>query len=132
MGGVINFILRNNYSGLRAAASADVTEAGGGNIYRASMTGGLGNIDSDGFNLLATLSVTDAKILNGSDRDFVNTFQPERGLSPDTRGTPYATLFIPVAATGSAANNTIRNVLTRRAAPRWAPARCTTAPRCRA
>jgi iron complex outermembrane receptor protein len=113
VGGVINFILRNNYSGLRAAASADVTEAGGGNIYRASMTGGLGNIDTDGFNLLATLSVTDAKILNGSDRDFVNTFQPERGLSPDTRGTPYATLFIPVAATGAAANNTIRNVLTR-------------------
>src|SRR5690606_28161062 len=29
----------------------------------------------------------------GSDRDFSNTFQPERGLSPDTRGTPFATVF---------------------------------------
>ena len=33
IGGVINFILRTNFQGLRAAASIDVTEAGGGNIY---------------------------------------------------------------------------------------------------
>ena len=108
VGGVINFILRKNVVGLRAAASVDVTEAGGGNIYRASLTGGLGDLDRDGYNVMAALSATDNKILRGSDRSFVNTFQPERGLSPDTRGTPYATLFL--ASTGTA---TIRNVLTR-------------------
>jgi iron complex outermembrane receptor protein len=32
-------------------------------------------------------------MLRGDQRDFVNTFQPERGLSVDTRGTPIATLF---------------------------------------
>lgn len=93
VGGVINFILKRDYQGLSAAAGVDVTEAGGGNIYRGSLTGGWGNLDSDGFNVLATLSVTDSKKLDGSQRDFVNTFQPERGLSPDTRGTPFATLF---------------------------------------
>lgn len=108
VGGVINFILRRNVLGLSAAASADVTEAGGGNIYRASVTAGHGNLDKDGFNVLATLSVTDNKILRGSERDFVNSFQIDRGLSPDTRGTPYATLFM--ANTGA---STIRNVLTR-------------------
>jgi iron complex outermembrane receptor protein len=108
VGGVINFILRNDFAGLRAAASADITQHGGSDIYRASLVGGVGNLDSDGYNLLATLSVTDAKILRGEQRDFVNSFQPERGLSPDTRGTPYATLFL--AATNA---NTIRNVLTR-------------------
>lgn len=93
VGGVINFILRNNFTGLQAAATADVTEEGGGNIFRGSLAGGFGDLDRDGFNVLATLSVSEAKKLRGSDRDFVNTFMPERGLSPDTRGTPFATVF---------------------------------------
>jgi iron complex outermembrane receptor protein len=103
VGGVINFILRNNFQGLRAAASTDITEAGGGNIHRATLAGGFGNLDTDGFNVVATLSVADAKVLNGRDRDFVNSFQPTRGLSPDTRGAPFATLFT--------VTNTARNAL---------------------
>lgn len=105
IGGVINFILRTNFTGLQARAGADVTAEGGGNIYTASLTGGIGNLDSDGFNVLATLAVRDAKRLRGSDRDFVNTFQPDRGLSPDTRGAPFATLF--------AVNQSGRSVMTR-------------------
>jgi iron complex outermembrane receptor protein len=120
VGGVINFILRSNFTGLRAAATVDVTEQGGGNIYRGSLVGGFGNLDSDGFNVLATLSVTEAKRLAGSERSFVNTFQPERGLSPDTRGTPFATVFT--------VNTTAPNLLTRPAAPvrrrPTAPRRC--------
>lgn len=99
VGGVINFILRSNFTGLLASATVDATQHGGGNMYRASIVGGLGNLDTDRFNLLATLSVSDAKRLDGSQRDFVNTFQPDRGLSPDTRGAPFATLFA-VASTG--------------------------------
>jgi len=93
VGGVINFILRTNYTGLQLNAKADVTQHKGGDIYTASMVGGLGNLDSDGYNVLATISVQDNKRLDGRQRDFVNTFQPDRGLSPDTRGTPFATLF---------------------------------------
>ncbi len=40
IGGVINFILRNDYQGVEASAYTDVTEAGGGNIHRVSLTGG--------------------------------------------------------------------------------------------
>ena len=98
IGGVINFILRRSFSGLRALAFADATEAGGGNIYRGSITGGFGNLDTDRFNVLATLSMADHKVLRGDQRDFVNTFQPNRGLSVDTRGTPHATIF-PLAGT---------------------------------
>jgi len=105
VGGVINFILRNNFQGLRAAVSTDVTEAGGGDIHRASLAGGFGNLDTDGFNVVATLSMADAKVLNGRDRGFVNSFQPTRGLSPDTRGAPFATLFT--------VNTTLPNALTR-------------------
>jgi iron complex outermembrane receptor protein len=65
--------------------------------YRGS-SGGLGNLDTDRFNLLATFSYRDAKALRGDQRDFVNTFQVDRGLSVDTRGTPHATIF-PLAGT---------------------------------
>ncbi|HET9644908.1 MAG TPA: TonB-dependent receptor plug domain-containing protein, partial [Burkholderiaceae bacterium] len=37
IGGVINFILRKDYRGVEISAFADITEEGGGNIYRGSM-----------------------------------------------------------------------------------------------
>ena len=107
IGGVINFILRKDFKGLSASATADVTEAGGGNILRGSVVGGFGDLDKDRFNLLATLSVSDHKKLAGSERSFVNTFQADRGLSPDTRGAPFATLFT-LSGAGS-----LKTVLTR-------------------
>jgi iron complex outermembrane receptor protein len=93
IGGVINFILRKNYNGLEAQAFTDVTEAGGGNITRFQLTGGFGDLDKDKFNVLVALSRSENKALRGDQRDFVNTFQPDRGLSVDTRGTPIATIF---------------------------------------
>ncbi len=93
IGGVINFILKDNFQGLNSNVFADVTELGGGAIYRASVTGGLGDVISDGWNVMATMSFSDHRELRGDARDFVNTFQPERGISVDTRGTPFATIF---------------------------------------
>ena len=66
---------------------------GGGNIFSGSVAAGFGDIEADGFNVVATLGVRDNKALRGDQRDFVNTFQPDRGLSVDTRGTPFATIF---------------------------------------
>jgi len=97
IGGVINFITKTNFQGLALNAFTDMAEAGGGAIYRLSATGGYGDLDEDGFNILATVSRSVSKALNGSDRSFVNGNQPNRGLSVDTRGTPIATAF----ATGS-------------------------------
>ncbi len=93
VGGVINFILKNNYEGASASAAMDVTEQGGGNIFRYNAVAGFGNVERDGYNFMASISLADHKVLRGDQRDFVNTFQPNRGLSPDTRGTPVATLF---------------------------------------
>ncbi len=97
IGGVINFITKTNFQGLALNAFTDMAEAGGGAIYRLSATGGYGDLNEDGFNILATVSRSVSKALNGSDRSFVNGNQPNRGLSVDTRGTPIATAF----ATGS-------------------------------
>jgi iron complex outermembrane receptor protein len=93
IGGVINFILRKNYQGLEAQAFTDITQHGGGNINRVKVTGGFGDLDKNNFNVLLALSHSENKVLRGDQRDFVNTFQPDRGLSVDTRGTPIATLF---------------------------------------
>ncbi|MGB5078073.1 MAG: TonB-dependent receptor plug domain-containing protein, partial [Sphingorhabdus sp.] len=97
IGGVINFITKSNFQGLALNAFTDVTEAGGGTIYRLSATGGYGDLDEQGFNIMGAVSRSVNNVLNGSNRSFVNGNQPNRGLSVDTRGTPIATAF-PIAA----------------------------------
>ncbi|WP_371193713.1 TonB-dependent receptor domain-containing protein [Glaciecola sp. SC05] len=92
IGGVINFILKTNYQGAQIGAFADHTEGGSGNIYRFNVLAGTGDLERDGFNIMGSLAYKSAEILRGNDRDFTNTFQPERGLSPDTRGAPFASV----------------------------------------
>ena len=92
IGGVINFITRTDYEGIIVNAGFDVTQDGGGNIYSYNVLGGVGDIDEDRWNVWGTVGWKRNEILRGIDRDFTNTFQPDRGLSPDTRGTPYATV----------------------------------------
>ena len=65
IGGVINFILRKNYKGLEAQAFTDVTEAGGGEIGRATITGGWGDLDTQGWNVLVTAAHSENKALRG-------------------------------------------------------------------
>lgn len=93
IGGVINYITKKNYQGLNMTAFADITDEGGSEIFRTSILGGYGDINEQGFNIFATLSYSDNKALDGKDRDWVNGFQPEKGLSIDTSGTPFATVF---------------------------------------
>jgi iron complex outermembrane receptor protein len=93
VGGVINFITRKDYEGIGLQGFTDITQRGNGNIYRVSAIAGYGDLDDDGFNVMGAVSYNWNQILRGSDRDFVNGNQPNRGLSIDTRGTPIATIF---------------------------------------
>ena len=99
IGGVMNFILKRDYRGLEVSGFADFTQDGGGDIVKGSVTYGAGALDRDGFNFLASVAVDSNSRLRGSQRDFHNGYQPERGLAPDTTGTPYATIN---AAAGTA------------------------------
>ena len=92
IGGVINFILRKDYEGLGIQGFTDFTQRGDHTIYRTSAIAGYGNLSDQGFNVMAAVSFSDIPELRGDQRDFVDTFQPERGLSVDTRGTPHGTL----------------------------------------
>jgi iron complex outermembrane receptor protein len=90
VGGVVNFILKTNYQGVEAAVKENFTEAGGGATHRLSLVAGKGDLENDGFNIMAALSVSKAKELDSHQRSFANGYQPARGLSPDTTGTPVA------------------------------------------
>jgi iron complex outermembrane receptor protein len=93
VGGVINFITRTDYQGFGVQGFTDVAEQGDSTIYRLSAIAGYGDLDAQGFNIMAAVSHSWNPILRGSDRDFVNGNQPNRGLSIETRGTPIATAF---------------------------------------
>jgi iron complex outermembrane receptor protein len=100
IGGVINFITKKNFQGISLTGFTDITEAGDSPIYRLSGTAGYGDLDDQGFNIMAAVSKSWNSVLKGEDRAFVNGNQPNRGLSIDTRGTPIATAF-PINATAA-------------------------------
>jgi len=85
IGGVINFITRTDYQGFGAQGFVDKTQRGGGDIYRVSGIAGYGDLQEDGFNIMAAVGYSWNKELRGDERSFVNTFQPDRGVSVDTR-----------------------------------------------
>ncbi|QIL21115.1 TonB-dependent receptor [Thermomonas sp. HDW16] len=92
IGGVINFITKTDYQGLSLSAGTDITQEGGGDIHHIDLLGGFGDLDTDHWNVWVAGTVKKNQILRGTQRDFTNSFQPDRGLSPDSRGGSYATI----------------------------------------
>ena len=93
IGGVVNFILRTDYTGVEANVSYNATQHGGGMQRRYSLLGGAGSLANDGWNIMASVTHDVNDKLSSSQRDFANGFQPQRGLSPDTTGTPFANIL---------------------------------------
>lgn len=92
VGGVINFITKKNYRGFGATAYSDVTTKGDAPIYRVSAIAGYGDLDDQGFNVMGTVGYSAISPLEAHARSFINTYQHDRGLSTDTRGSPFATI----------------------------------------
>ena len=94
IGGVINFILKNNFRGFSVGAyHVTPTKSSAGSGTRGHVTAGWGSLDDDGFNVMANLTLDKSKILRGIDRDWASGFQPARGLSPDTTSAPHANVI---------------------------------------
>ena len=94
IGGVINFITKRSYTGMAATVEAFVpTDSGGGDEQRLNVTGGWGELSTDGYNFLAVLDAHRQSALRSVDRDFSHTgVRPERGIS-QTSGTPFPANF---------------------------------------
>lgn len=101
IGGVVNFVTRSDFSGVDVFASYTKTQDGGADAGRATLAGGAGQFDSDGFNVFGVLDLRDASRLGGADRSFSSTpYRPELGLAAlDPRNFP-ANIRIPVSGGG--------------------------------
>lgn len=80
--GVINFVTRQDYAGGQIDLGHAATEHGGGARSHASLSGGLGDVAVDGFNVFGVLDVRDARPLRALQRPYTSTGnRPELGLS---------------------------------------------------
>lgn len=71
--GVINFILKKNYQGLTVDAGYVHPEHAGGKSANASITGGFGDLDTDGYNVLMTYRHDEQRQLKAPQRRFAST-----------------------------------------------------------
>jgi iron complex outermembrane receptor protein len=71
VGGVINFIMRQDFKGIEATAYYGApTRGGGGEIGSATLTAGWGDLAKDRFNVFGSLYWKKENALNGNRRDF--------------------------------------------------------------
>jgi iron complex outermembrane recepter protein len=89
VGGVVNVILRKDYSGASIAANAGQSGKNDGRITRASASLGLGNLDSDRYNVFFTLEASQQKNIRAIDRGFIGQADlTSRGYFDFTNGAP--------------------------------------------
>jgi iron complex outermembrane receptor protein len=94
IGGVINFVTKRSYRGLEASVEAyQPGGSGGADEQRINLSGGWGDLASDGYNLLGIVDLHRQSALTATDRDFARTgVRPERGLYL-TSGTTFPANF---------------------------------------
>ena len=73
VGGVVNVILRRNYTGASIGGSYGQTGEGDGQDMRAYGSYGFGNLDTDKYNLFFTLEASKTKNILATDRGFIGT-----------------------------------------------------------
>jgi iron complex outermembrane recepter protein len=71
IGGVINFITRKDYEGVDLGLRASATQEGGAGKRTATLSGGLGNLDNDGFNVFGVVDVQQLDSLRSTQRQFI-------------------------------------------------------------
>ncbi len=89
--GVINFIPRREMQGLSASVGVFMPEQEGGEKWNGSLAGGIGDLDTDGWNVYAGISYQDRETLYAEDRAFsARGFIPERGNFGSLAGPTFA------------------------------------------
>ncbi|MFG6413666.1 TonB-dependent receptor [Roseateles sp. DC23W] len=71
IGGVINFITRKDFRGVDISVLAGNTSEGGANKRSATVAGGFGDYNRDGFNVMAVLDMQKTSSLNANNRKFI-------------------------------------------------------------
>jgi iron complex outermembrane recepter protein len=88
IGGVINFVLRKDFTGLEVNAIAFITEHPGGNNRRISATAGYGDLAKDRYNAFLSVDYFRQDPLKASQRDSTRTsYVPDIGLDKTSQNT---------------------------------------------
>jgi iron complex outermembrane recepter protein len=89
IGGVINFITKRSYQGLQVGAEGSSPKADGGDIRRANITAGFGDLSKDGFNVLAAIDMRKQKVVTALERQFSRTGIVNGEITAGTSGTSF-------------------------------------------
>jgi iron complex outermembrane receptor protein len=73
IGGVINFITKKNYQGAEISAEVTSPRQEGGREKRATLSGGFGNLDTDGYNIWVAIDKRTQDAVAATQRDFAKT-----------------------------------------------------------
>lgn len=88
IGGVINFITRPDYKGAEVSAYYGDTQHGGAGKKIFTLAGGVGDIGSDKYNLMAVLNVQNTDSLRATQRDWIGSaYQPDINLDVGSSNT---------------------------------------------
>lgn len=80
--GVINFILRKDYTGVEISGSTTLVDMGGGDTRTVNITGGFGDLSKQGFNVLISANHEEGDVLKAKDRSFANSAnRPDLGIN---------------------------------------------------
>ena len=101
--GVVNFILRREYTGIEATAEYGAARDDSGSVTRASATFGFGDLAKDRYNAFATVSYQKEKALFGRDRAFASSGINVDNLNDTTSGNTFPANV--AAIDGSAGGN---------------------------
>jgi iron complex outermembrane receptor protein len=88
IGGVINFITRNDYVGADVSAYHSGTQHGGAGKDMATLSGGIGSLSEDRYNVMAVLDYQRTKPLDATQRSWIGSaYQPDINLDVSSSNT---------------------------------------------
>ena len=93
--GVINIITRRDYSGVEGSVRYGISSEGDGEEWGATLTGGWGNMDKDGWNIMASFDYFKRDPIYRKDRDISKSVDFRRFGGPDARSSfsPFGNLI---------------------------------------
>ncbi|SEL29819.1 iron complex outermembrane recepter protein [Roseateles sp. YR242] len=110
IGGVINFITKNNYTGGTISAGFDAPQKSGGKSGNINVGYGFGDLDKDGFNLFGFVDYQKQNSISGSQRDYNTRY--DGGLSTSTDPANYyqgsGTVYNPAATDCTNGTNLVK------------------------
>ena len=95
IGGVMNFITRKDFQGIDISVGLETPKAVG-DVFSASIGGGVGDLSKDKFNLLGTFNYQNYDAIRAADRSYASTGnRPDLGVVKDSGNTFPANASIP-------------------------------------